>query len=165
MDNTPEIPSTSMKFRRMGCLLPAVASLLAGAWVVRVSLASWNGRNGVFIVSGWVEDEQGNRVPDALLEKTTVVSPVPYTDTKYESTLIRLSDGTFHVEASDVGDLDISATKMGVGITDRFMVKAAGGRPDWLGRNRVEVHDVRLVLRREATTQLSKPLLRSSPTR
>ena len=159
MDDMSEMDSTSMKFRRMGCLLAGIALLLVGAWIVRVILATWNGRNGSFVVSGWVEDEQGHRVADAHLKKMTVVSQFPHTDTKYESTYIQLSDGTFHVEASDVSDLDIQALKSGVGLSDSFSVgRGRSGRPDWLGRHLVELHDVRLVLRRTPTTQTVKPL-------
>jgi hypothetical protein len=146
--------STGRKSRG-GYLVALVVALLAAGWTVRLLVAIAKDRNGCFSVSGKVVDEQGQVVKDALLSSMTVVSPFPKTETDYDSKVTRTDAGHFTVRACDVGDFEVRASRLGIGLSETVRAsKSAAPGVDWLGRKTYHVRDVVLVLRpqKPATT-------------
>ena len=145
---------------RAGCLVALLVAVVAVGWSVRLLVAIAKDRNGCFSVSGKVVDEQGEVVGDALLNSMTIVRPFPYIETDYDTTVTRTGAGRFTVRACDVGDLEVSASRLGIGLSDAVLAsKSAAPGIDWLGRRTYEVRDVVLVLRpkKPATTTSVRP--------
>jgi hypothetical protein len=148
-----------------GCVVSVVIALLIAAWCTRLVVAVARDRNGCFTVSGSIVDENGQLVADALLSSSTVVSPFPKTETEYKSTKGKMDGGRFSVEACDVGDLDVYATRVGIGMSQIVSVSKAASveRMDWLGRHTFQARDVVLVLRPRESAATTSPAATTNP--
>jgi hypothetical protein len=158
-------PADSHPRSTRGCVVGIVIGLIIAAWCTRLVVAVVGDRNGCFTVSGSVVNENGQLVPDALLSSSTVVSPFPKTETEYKSTKGRMDGGRFSVEACDVGDLDVYATRVGIGMSQIVSVRKAASveRMDWLGRHTFHARDVVLVLRPRAPAATPNPAAAGAP--
>src|SRR5688500_15537524 len=105
-------PAGSHPRSTRGCVVGIVIGLIIAAWCTGLVVAIARDRNGCFTISGSVVNENGQLVADALLSSNTVVSPFPKTETEYKSTKGKMDGGRFSVEACDVGDLDVYATRV-----------------------------------------------------